>query len=68
MIAIACILLAISGVVLMLSLGVGPFAHEPWEEYYFAFKKRPKWLQTTIQFTASIVAAAMTLLIIGGAP
>lgn len=66
MIALSCIFLVLSCVVLMLSLGVGPFARAPWEDYHFTFKKRSGWAQSAIKLAASIIATVMTIIIITG--
>ena len=68
MIALACIILVLSGVVLMISQGVGPFAREPWEAYYFRFRKIPNGMQKVIILIASIVAIVSTCIVIGIIP
>lgn len=65
MYALACVFLAISGVVLMAVTGVGPFARDPWERYYFALQKKPKWINRTLLATASMVAVICTLILVG---
>jgi len=68
MIALACIILVLSGVILMVSQGVGPFARDPWEAYYFRFRKIPKVMQKIIIIIATITALISTLVLIGVIP
>jgi len=65
MYALACVVLAISGVVLMALTGVGPFARDPWESYYFALQKKPKWLRNSLLACATTAALICTLVLIG---
>ncbi|EAT11442.1 hypothetical protein HF888_12670 [Bermanella marisrubri] len=65
MYALACVLLAISGVVLMAVTGVGPFSRDPWERYYFSLRKKPKWLTQVLLITASALSIACTLVLVG---
>lgn len=65
MIALACVILVLSGIVLMVATGVGPFARDPWERYHFSFRKLPSWKQKLLVLPALILAIACSLTIIG---
>ncbi len=65
MYALACVLLVISGVVLMACTGVGPFSREPWERYYFSLRKKTPNLRLMLLICASIIALTSTLILIG---
>jgi len=68
MIVLACILLVLSGLLLMVSQGVGPFAREPWEAQYFRFRKLPQAIRITLITCATLVAIACTLVVVGIIP
>lgn len=65
MIALACVVLVLSGIVLMVATGVGPFARDPWERYHFSFRQRPKWQQGLMLYPALVLAIVCSLAIIG---
>ena len=68
MIAFSCILLILSGLVLMVSQGVGPFAREPWEDYHLQFRALAKSKQTLFVSLSALVAILSTLVLIGVIP
>ena len=65
MIPLACVVLVLSGIVLMIAAGVGPFARVPWERHHFSYRKLPTWKQRLIVIPATIVAILCSLIIIG---
>jgi hypothetical protein len=65
MIALACVILVLSGIVLMVATGVGPFARDPWERYHFSFRKLPTWKQKFLVVPALVLAIVCSLTIIG---
>ena len=65
MIALACVILVLSGILLMIATGVGPFARDPWEKYHFSFRKLSDWKQKLIILCASAIAIICSLAIIG---
>jgi len=65
MIALACVMLVLSGIVLMVAAGVGPFAREPWERFHFSFRKLSSWKQRLLVLPALILAIVCSLAIIG---
>jgi hypothetical protein len=65
MIALACVILVLSGIVLMIATGVGPFSRDPWEQYHISFRKRPAWQQRLLVIPSILIAIACSLTIIG---
>ena len=65
MIALACVILVLSGIVLMIATGVGPFSRDPWDQYHISFRKLPTWQQRVLVVPSIFIAIACSLTIIG---
>lgn len=63
--ALACVVLVFCGLILMVSQGVGPFAKDPWEKHYFAYRKLSKLKQYLLLVPAVVLAIICSLIIIG---
>jgi|GEM_PF-1716006 len=62
---VAIIALVFSVLLLMVSQGVGPFANEPWERFYFSFRKLSPIKQKLLIAPASAIALLASLILIG---
>ena len=49
----------------MLSQGVGPFAKDPWEKHYFAFRQLSPAIRYSLIIPATILALLSSLVLIG---
>lgn len=65
MTVIAIIALVFCVLLLMVSQGVGPFANQPWEQFYFAFRKLSPIKQKLLIAPASLIALLASLMLIG---
>jgi hypothetical protein len=65
MTVIAIIALVFCVLLLMVSQGVGPFANQPLEQFYFAFRKLSPIKQKLLITPASLIALLASLILIG---
>lgn len=68
MTAIAAIILVFSVITLMIAVGVGPFANDPWYQWHLKFTSKAKSLRITTKVIATLLCAACSLIIIGLIP
>lgn len=68
MTAIAAIILVFSVITLMIAIGVGPFANDPWYQWHLKFASKERAFRTTTKVLATLLCVACSLIIIGLTP
>jgi len=68
MTAFAAIILVFSVITLMIAIGVGPFANDPWYQWHLKFAQKGRAFRVTTKAIATLLCLICSALIIGIIP